>query len=160
MKDIDYCSAHNTDLPADVRFGSPQQAREAATGVARAYPRLREVVARKIEENADRIIDAQLEGLDATRAIVVGEGESAYVELHPDYLTRARVGDMLTSRALGKPATRIEGPSDGGALVNINLVTDHELRSAAADLRRRLASYRAVEPGGIGLGSGAQMDAA
>ncbi len=151
MKTSDYCHAHNTEIDADKRFGSPQQAREAATGVQRRYPRLREQVAKQLEEHAERIVGAQIEGLDATRAVVVGEGEDAYVEHHPDYLTRLRAGDTLLSRALGKPGTMEEHVSDS-PLVNINLVTDADLRSKATDLRRRLASDRTIEPSRLGAG--------
>lgn len=130
MKDSDYCSTHNTDLPAETRFGSPQQAREAATGVQRRYPRLREVMAQKIEASADRILDAQLEALNAERGIVVGDGDDAVLELVPDYLTRLRAGDTLLSRALGKPGQSLDITSENR---NITLTldgTDPETRSA------------------------------
>lgn len=141
MKDADYCATHNPELPAESRFGSPQQAREAATGVVRRYPRLREVTERKLEEQADRIVDAQLEALDATRAIVVGEGEDAYVEHHPDYLTRLRAGDTLLSRALGKPAQSLDVQSESRSITLTLDATDPETRATLHDyLRSRPAA--------------------
>lgn len=136
MKDADYCSTHNPDLPAETRFGSPQQAREAATGVQRRYPRLREVMAQKIEENADRILDAQIEALDATRAVVVGEGDDAYVEHHPDYLTRLRGGDTLLSRALGRPGQSLDITSESRSITLALDATDPETRTALHDFLR------------------------
>lgn len=103
LKGNDYCRAHDPNLPAEARFGSPEQAAQAATGVERRYPRLREALETKLEAHAELIVDRQLESLDATRAVVnelTGE-----VTFHPDYVTRAKVGDMLVSRALGRPGS-------------------------------------------------------
>lgn len=105
----EYCSAHSPNLPDDVRFGSKVQAGIAGASPKPHYPRLREALERKVEEKAERIIDAQLEALDATRITVDEEGK---VHVHPDHLTRLRAGDTITSRALGKArqATEISGP--------------------------------------------------
>lgn len=136
LKDDAFCSAHSTLLPVTARFGSSEQAREAATGVERRYPRLREVVAQRIEESAERIIEAQLEGLDATRAVVVGEGENAYVEHHPDFLTRLRAGDTLTSRALGKPTTNVNANVESKALTVTFDASDPNARELLGKLLR------------------------
>jgi hypothetical protein len=131
-----YCAAHTTLVPAEQRFGNPQQAREAATGVVRKYPRLREQVERKIEERAERIVDAQLEALDATRAVVVGEGDDAYVEHHPDYLTRLRAGDTLLSRALGKPGQTLDVQSENRSITLTLDASDPETRQTLHEFLR------------------------
>jgi hypothetical protein len=137
----DYCRTHDPDLPADTRFGSPQQAREAATGVVRRFPRMRDVMERKLEEEADRIVDAQLEALNAERPIVVGDGPNATLELVPDYLTRLRAGDTLMSRALGKPAQEQVIHAEHQVLSVSFDGTDPDARAALAEvLRRRPAS--------------------
>jgi hypothetical protein len=49
---------------------------------------------------------------------------------------------------------------NGATLVNINLITDSDHRSKAADLRRGLAAHRTIEPGRLGAGNGPDVDAA
>ncbi len=137
----DYCRAHDPQLPAESRFGSPEQAREAATGVERRYPRLRETVARKLEAKADRIIDAQIEALDATRAVVVGEGEDAHVEVFPDFLTRLRAGDTLTSRALGRPHQTTDATVRSESISVAFDAADPETRRLLGDLLRRRPAH-------------------
>jgi hypothetical protein len=147
LTDNDYCRAHDPLLPAESRFGSTQQAREAATGVERRYPRLREVAERKLEAKADRIVDAQLEALDATRAVVVGDGADAYVEMVPDFLTRLRAGDTLMSRALGKPAQEQTIHADHKVLaVNFD-ASDPDTRQLIGDILRRRPASRQPVPG-------------
>lgn len=113
LTDDDYCSAHSPNLPAEARFGSPEQAGTAARGVERKYPRLREVTERKLEEKADLIVDAGLEALRATRMTVSETGE---VHIHPDYNVRLRASDTLLSRALGKPGQSMEIMSESRVL--------------------------------------------
>lgn len=100
----------------------------------RRYPRLRETVERKIEEQAERIVEAGLEALDATRLTVSEDGE---VHVSADYLTRLRAHDTLISRALGKPAQSIDVSSESrGVIVHLD-ATDPETREALHGLLRR-----------------------
>lgn len=143
LKTGDYCRAHDPELPEESRFGSSIQASKASTGVERRFPRLREVLEAKLEENADRIIDAQIEALDATRVTMSEDGSE--IHIHPDYATRAKVGDTLLSRALGRPTQQIESNQTPTILVQ-QLIVDPETRELAAALRRRLADGRTLEP--------------
>lgn len=103
LKTGDYCRAHDPMLPDEARFGSAVQAGNASRGVERRYPRLREALERELEDKAELIVGRQVEALDATR-VVVNE-VTGEVTMHPDYSLRAKVGDMLTSRALGRPGS-------------------------------------------------------
>jgi hypothetical protein len=132
-KDEDYCDAHNSELPAELRFGSPQQARAAATGVKRKYPRLRETVEQKIEEKAERIVQAGIEALDATRLSISEDGE---VHVHPDYGVRLRAHDTLLSRALGKPGQSMEIHSENRSITLSLDATDPDTRTALHEFLR------------------------
>lgn len=46
----------------------------------------------------------------------------------------------------------------GATLVNINLITDAEIRGQASDLRRRLAADRTIEPSRLGAGDRPDVD--
>lgn len=135
MKGLDVCHAHNPAIDAAERFGSPQQAREAGRlgGKATRYPRLREIMERKLEEQADRILDAQIEALDATRLIVSEDGEA---HIHPDFLTRLRAGDTLLTRAVGKPAQTVDVTAETRSVTLTIDASDPAVRSAVHDLLR------------------------
>lgn len=106
---------------------------------------MREQVAAQIEANAERIVGAQIEALNATR-LVVGEDGSAHV--HPDFLTRLRAGDTLLSRALGKPGQELNVHAEHQSLVVNVDASDPETRDLIAGaLRRRPVAVRHSLPG-------------
>jgi hypothetical protein len=147
-----YCPSHDPQLDEASRFGSPQQAREAATGVERRYPRLREIVERRLEEEADRIMGAGLDALDATRAVVVAETEVdeggrehrvERIELVADHLTRLRAHEALLSRALGKPHQQVNVDQQTRQLMLVLDGTDPRTREAVHGFLRQRPSIAA-----------------
>lgn len=145
----DYCRAHDPELPAESRFGSPEQARAAATGVVRKAPRVIELLAAKAEaeEEAERLWRVISEALDADRGVVVGNGPTAHVDFVADHPTRLAAFREFIDRVDGKPRqkTEVSGP-DGepitvGAAANLAGLTDEEIE----DLRRLVAKVAITE---------------
>ncbi len=64
---------------------------------------------------APRAILALVAALDAERAIVVGNGPTASVEMVPDHGERIKAANALLDRRYGKPNQAITG-EDGGPL--------------------------------------------
>lgn len=132
LKTGDYCRAHDPNLPDEVRFGSSVQAGVAGGSPKPRYINLREALEREIEANAERIVGAQLEALEATR-VTVNE-ETGEVHVHPDYATRLRAGDTITTRALGKPTQLTEVSGVDGGPVQIASTFDLERLSVSEKL--------------------------
>lgn len=145
LKGKDFCLAHppDTEEYAAIRFGSPEQAAAAATGVERRYPRLREVIEREIEDKAERIVGAQIEALEATR-ITVNE-ETGEVHVHPDFAIRLRAGDTLVSRALGRPGSEQTINVDARSIHFDFDLNDEQLATVHGLLRGRPAIAASVE---------------
>ena len=139
--DGEWCRAHNPLEPAETRFGSPVQAREAAIESWRdrgRYPRLHEIVEREIERRAQEIVGAALDALTATALLVDKDGGE---HIHEDARTRLAAAVALMDRGLGRPPT--SGTLDvQSASVQVTLdARDPQARAALADvLRRRPAS--------------------
>ena len=89
------------------------------SGDARANPggrpRVDEASKAMLCELRPKIIQRLAEGLDAEKAIVVGNGPSAHVEMVPDCPERRQSGKQLWEMLHGKPAQEITG-ADGGTL--------------------------------------------
>lgn len=146
LKGKDFCLAHpppDSEEYAAIRFGSPEQAAAAATGVERRYPRLREVLERELEDKAETIVGRQIEALDATR-VVVNE-MTGEVTVHPDYSLRAKVGDMLTTRALGRPGSEQTINVDARSIHFDFDLNDEQLATVHGLLRDRPAIAASVE---------------
>lgn len=109
-------------------------------------PREIELIQDVAEEFRDQLRAVYSEGLTATRSVVVWTGETATVEEVPDHGHRLKTAQEIQDRLHGKPraSTDVAATVD----VNLNLVTDGDLRERAADLRRRLAASRPVKSGG------------
>jgi hypothetical protein len=134
MHGYERCPTHNALLPADARFGSRVQAREAATGVERRYPRLRETIEKEVEERAQAIVGAAIESLQATSLTVDREGDE---HVHPDHLTRLRAADTLMQRALGRPSSEQTIHTDVQAVVVGLNGADPEIRERISELLGR-----------------------
>lgn len=143
LKDGEYCRAHDPELPEEARFGSSVQATKAATGVERRFPRLREVVEREYEVNADKIVSRQIEALDATK-VVVNE-VTGEVTFHPDYGTRLKSTDLILSRALGRPGSEQTINVDARSIHFDFDLSDEQLATVHGLLRDRPAIAASVE---------------
>lgn len=142
-----YCLAHqppdSTLVPADQRFGSPAQARAAATGVKRRYPRLREIVEAEIEAKALPIVKAALEQLDAQALLVDKDGVEHWA---PDGRTRLQAAQYLIDRGLGRPhqSSTVEATSRG-LVVKLD-GADPQARAQLAEILRSRPAAGASEP--------------
>jgi hypothetical protein len=141
-KGSDWCRAHDPNLPESDRFGSREQSARAGASEKPRVPRLREALAARIEERADEIIAALLDGISATEGftIKVGPDETEFVE-HPDFKTRLQYVREALDRHLGRPKqqTEITGP-EGGAVqveqVDLSRLSTDELRELRGLLGR------------------------
>jgi len=107
-----WCRQHDEDLPDSARIGG------ATEGAGRPRkPRFSEVLAERMAERADEIFAPLIDGLKAERAVVVGTGPKARVEIVPDIPTRIAAAREILDRVEGKARQRseISGP-DGGEI--------------------------------------------
>ena len=87
-----FCSAHDPHLPADARFGSSEQAAQAATGVRRRPPSVIELLRERVEAEAEAILAPYFE------ALAQGEGVEQ----------RMRAAERLLDRVFGRPKQSAE----------------------------------------------------
>ena len=92
LRDSQWCSAHDPQLPAAIRFGSREQAAEAATGVQRRTPSVTEQMRERVERESAAILAVYFEALDA--------GETAEL--------RMRAAERLLDRCFGRPRQAME----------------------------------------------------
>jgi hypothetical protein len=97
----------------------------AAGGLAKRKPRPNEVLREQLEELNDDAIRALTDALGADRALVVGQGPTAWVATAPDHAVRLGAAKELWDRLYGRPAqtTRLEA-GDGGVLLAAVLPPD------------------------------------
>jgi hypothetical protein len=108
----DYCVAHS-DAETRASMGFTPDA--GKLGGRPPNPRPAEILRQRIEADIDKWYDVLIEAREAERAVVVGHGEHAEVEMVPEYGTRLAAFREALDRAWGKPkqATEITG-ADGG----------------------------------------------
>lgn len=78
-------------------------------GQAKRVPRLTEVLSREVEERAEEIIGRLFKGLYAERAVVVGTGPKARVEIVDDQYMVLKTIREVYDRYEGRPLVRSEG---------------------------------------------------
>lgn len=83
----------------------------AKGGHAKRVPRLTEKLAERVEQRADEIMDQLFKGLHAERAVVVGTGPKARVEIVPDQDMVLKTVREIWDRMEGRPkqATELSG---------------------------------------------------
>jgi hypothetical protein len=69
-----------------------------------------DIIRERIEQDVDPVLAPLWAGLQAERAVVVGNGPTAHVEFAPDYATRIAAARELLDRGYGRPmqATAVE----------------------------------------------------
>jgi hypothetical protein len=96
LTDSDYCLAHADEKTrVSTGFGAPGNGRPRK-------PRAVDVLRERIEANIDRVLDPLWDALTADRAMVVGNGPTAHVELASDHPTRIAAARELLDRAYGR----------------------------------------------------------
>jgi hypothetical protein len=102
-----FCISHSSRAVQEkAGFGGPENASKG--GSAKRVPRLTEILAAKVEARADEIIEKLLEGLEAKRAVVVGNGADAYVEIVDDRTEVLKTIREVFDRIEGRPKTTAE----------------------------------------------------
>jgi hypothetical protein len=134
--DTDKCWGHQPKAVKDEKgFGGPQE----GSGPPRR-PRMSDMFWEVYEEKRSELRAAVDEALTAERAVVVGNGPTAHVELVPDHPTRLKALDMVADRTDGKPRQSVEMSGPEGSPITANLITDPSLAEAARDVLRRAAT--------------------
>lgn len=101
------CLAHATEAErSEVGFGGKENA--AKGGEARKIPKLTELIKARLIEEADKVIERLMDGLDAEQAVVVGTGEHAFLDSAPDYAMRLRTVREILDRTEGRPKSSTE----------------------------------------------------
>lgn len=95
LRGSQWCSAHDRQLPAADRFGSPERSAKAATGVERRLPSVTERMRERVEAESEAILAPYFEAL----------AEGGDVE------QRMRAAERLLDRVFGRPkqATELSG---------------------------------------------------
>jgi hypothetical protein len=144
LTDNDYCSAHDPTLPEETRFGSSTQAREASLlKPSTRFPRLHEVVERRLEERADDVIGTALKALSATSMLVDKDGNE---HVHEDARTRLAAAVALMERGMGKPAQTTNVNADVRAAVLTVAANTPEQRHAIAEVLRARPGVSSTQP--------------
>jgi hypothetical protein len=113
LKDQRFCLAHaDQQTKASRGFGGVQEG-----GGRPPKPRVVDVLRERIEADIDKWFAVLTEARDAERAVVVGNGPQAYLEMVPDAGTRLAAFREAFDRVYGKAkqTTELTG-ADGGPL--------------------------------------------
>jgi hypothetical protein len=107
LKGREYCRAHDPATPPAARFGTSEQATAAGKQGGRPRnPRPAEVLRERIEDRIDAILDPLFDGLTAERAVVVGTGPGARLEMVVDHPTRLSASREIMDRVEGRPTAK------------------------------------------------------
>jgi hypothetical protein len=87
------------------------------------------VLKERIEAGIDKVLDPLWDALQAERAVVVGNGPSATMEMVPDYSTRIAAVRELLDRGYGRPKQSSE----------VTVVTQDAIDVAIERMERELA---------------------
>jgi hypothetical protein len=128
----DFCMAHaDEETRASVGFGGPENG--AKGGKAKRVPRLTEILRERVEAEADTLLGNLLElALRGERAVVVGNGPTAHVEIVDDPELRLKATREVYDRLEGRPRQVAEITGSDGGPVELAVPTDAESRSVAA----------------------------
>lgn len=129
----DVCIAHaSKEVRASRGFGGVQPG-----GGRPAAPRVVDVIRERIEQEIDDWYQVLLDARDAEKAVTIGYGEHAHMELVPDYALRLAAFREAMDRAYGRPKQQTEVSGPGGGPIDLRGLSDDELRATAAELRAR-----------------------
>lgn len=105
--DYETCVSHAPEaVKTELGFGGSENARKG--GEATRVPKLTELLREKVEARAEEIVEKLLDGLEAQKGLVVGNGPDAYVEMVPDRSEVARTLREIWDRLEGRPKTHTE----------------------------------------------------
>lgn len=125
-----YCSAHDPQLPAATRFGSPEQAARAGALSSTHIPTVTEVMRVRVEAHVDQVLAPYFKALGVDYvggearlgrgAVIVGktkDGEVIPSDVE-DLAGQVAAAERLLDRVYGRPkqTAELSGP-DGGPIV-------------------------------------------
>jgi hypothetical protein len=152
LRDQDVCLAH---ADAETRESAGFVAKNGKGG-RKPLPKVTDVLREKVEAEADRILAALFDALDADRGLVVGNGPSATVEHVTDHAVRIAAARELLDRVYGKPRQAVEHTGADGAPIVIAQPADGTDRSVNAaeivERARRNVQAEVVAMNGNGNG--------
>ena len=138
QSDREVCLAHDEERRASTGFGGSENGR---LGGRPRSPKAIDVLRERIERDIDKWLDPLEQGLTAERALVVGDGPHARLELTPDIPTRMKAMQLAFDRAFGKPAQAIKHSQDESEV-------DAEIRRLLAELDGRANGVHAANGDG------------
>jgi hypothetical protein len=97
-------------------------------GRPRMDPEVRRMLEAKTRDAVQKLIDC----LEAERAVVRGFGESAEVEMVPDYDLQLKAANAILDRAYGKPSQVVTGEDGGPIAVDTSSALLEALQRMAA----------------------------
>lgn len=145
----DKCMAHqDEEAKQSMGFGGAQE------GAGRPpKPSAADFLREWFQEHEGEILDAMTNALRAERAVVVGNGPKARIEMVPDNGEQMRAVREAFDRYFGRPRQEVEISASEGTGMGAVIITDPELQEAARELLHRAAQAAGEdEPGGAGGG--------
>lgn len=132
----DKCMAHS---PATVRESVGFIAANGKAG-RKPKPTAADFLREWWDENEGRLLEVLSDALEAERAVVVGSGDNAMVEMVPDSDLRLKAFREALDRYFGKPKQSVDVGTGGEGGMGAALIIDAELAADARALLRRAAS--------------------
>ena len=97
----------------------------------------------RFEAEADRYLQPFEDAIEAMKAVVVGNGASAHVEMYEDFALRLKACNDLLDRIYGRPKQVTEFSGVDGDAIEVSVPNDDERKQALAAV---LASTGALGP--------------
>lgn len=89
------------------------------------HPTAPDILRERFEADARRYLKPYEDALEAMRAVVVGNGASAHIQMVADLTTRLKASEAILDRVVGKPK-QITELTGGDAPLEIVVPTDHK----------------------------------
>lgn len=130
------CLGHLMALAGPAKIRDRHGYDPAKQGGRPPRPNALEVLRHKVEVELgiDKVLQPLIDGLEAKRALVVGNGPHAYVEMVSDIDLSMKASDKLLDRVYGKPRQAMELTGSGGGPISIDVPTDEERAKAVAEM--------------------------
>lgn len=113
------CFGHQ---PAEVKAKHGFSPENGKRGGRPRKPTLIEVWREQVEKDYEKVLAVFREGLEAERALVVGNGPTAHLETAPDIPTRIKAAESYVDRVYGKPTQTTELSGPGGKPIEHDVV--------------------------------------
>lgn len=92
------------------------------------------ILRKRFEEDADRYLKPLEEAIEAMKAVVVGNGGSARIEMVEDFQVRLRAVETILDRIYGRPRQSVEHTGTDGAPMEVSIPQSTERELAVAKI--------------------------